>query len=140
MSYQKLTEQLIRHEGLKLKPYKCTAGKLTIGVGRNLDDVGISKGEALHLLSQDILTAREELVRAFPWTMELDDVRFQTLINMAFNLGISRLSQFTKTMSLIRDGQYDVAATEMLDSRWAKQVGNRAIELSEQMRTGSYAS
>ena len=140
MTYKKLTEQLIRHEGLKLKPYKCTAGKLTIGVGRNLDDVGISKGEALHLLSQDIITAKDELVRVFPWTHELDEVRFQTLVNMVFNLGISRLAQFTKTMSLIHDGEYDAAATEMLDSRWAKQVGNRAIELSEQMRTGSYAS
>jgi len=139
VSYEKLTKQLIRQEGLMLKPYKCIAEKLTIGVGRNLDDVGISKDEALYLLSQDIITARNELVRVFPWTLELDEVRFQTLVNMVFNLGISRLSKFTKTMSLIHDGEYDVAATEMLDSRWAKQVGNRAIELSEQMRTGSYA-
>ena len=82
-----LIEQLKRHEGIKLTPYKCTSDKLTIGVGRNLEDVGISEEEAEMLLQNDIQRAVTQLKERFPWTLELDEVRFAALINFTFNIG-----------------------------------------------------
>ena len=71
----RLHEMLIRHEGLRLKPYRDTVGKLTVGVGRNLDDVGITREEALMLLNNDIAEVRREVKRAFPWFTRLNLVR-----------------------------------------------------------------
>ena len=133
-----LIEQLKRHEGLKLKPYKCTADKLTIGVGRNLEDVGISEEEAEMLLQNDIQRATVQIQREFPWTTELDEVRFAALINFTFNVGIGTVSKFVNAMALLKAGSYDMAANEFLNSRWAKQVGQRAIEVTDQIRTGEW--
>ena len=133
-----LIEQLKRHEGLKLEPYKCTAGKLTIGIGRNLEDVGISEQEAEMLLLNDIERAGRLLKDKFPWTMELDEVRFAALINFTFNVGIGTVSKFVNAMALLKAGNYDTAADEFLQSRWASQVGHRALEVSEQIRTGEW--
>jgi len=134
----KLVEQLKRHEGLRLKPYKCTADKWTIGVGRNLEDVGISEQEAEMLLQNDIQRATEQLVQRFPWTKELDEVRFSALINFTFNVGIGTVSKFKNAMGLLKQKNYDMAANEFLNSRWAKQVGYRATEVTEQIRTGEW--
>ncbi len=133
-----LIEQLKRHEGLKLKPYKCTADKLTIGVGRNLEDVGISEEEAEMLLQNDINRATKQILAEFPWTRELDEVRFSALINFTFNVGIGTVGKFVNAMALLRDGSYDMAADEFLNSRWAKQVGQRAIDVTDQIRTGEW--
>lgn len=133
-----LIEQLKRHEGLKLKPYKCTADKLTIGVGRNLEDVGISEEEAEMLLQNDIQRATVQVKTEFPWTEQLDEVRFSALINFTFNVGIGTVGKFVNAMALLRDGSYDMAADEFLNSRWAKQVGQRAIEVTDQIRTGEW--
>lgn len=133
-----LIEQLKRHEGLRLKPYKCTADKLTIGVGRNLEDVGISEEEADMLLMNDIKRAEVQLLDKFPWTSELDEVRFSALINFTFNVGIGTVSKFVNAMALLKDGSYDMAADEFLNSRWAKQVGQRAVDVTEQIRTGEW--
>jgi|UniRef100_UPI0040471DBB lysozyme len=133
-----LIEQLKRHEGLKLKPYKCTADKLTIGVGRNLEDVGISEEEAEMLLQNDIQRATVQIQREFPWTTELDEVRFAALINFTFNVGIGTVGKFVNAMALLREGSYDMAADEFLNSRWAKQVGQRAIDVTDQIRTGEW--
>ena len=133
-----LIEQLKRHEGLKLKPYKCTADKLTIGVGRNLEDVGISEEEAEMLLQNDIQRATVQIQREFPWTTELDEVRFAALINFTLNVGIGTVGKFVNAMALLRDGNYDMAADEFLNSRWAKQVGQRAIDVTDQIRTGEW--
>jgi lysozyme len=133
-----LIEQLKRHEGLKLKPYKCTADKLTIGVGRNLEDVGISEEEAEMLLQNDIQRATVQIQREFPWTTQLDEVRFAALINFTFNVGIGTVGKFVNAMALLRDGSYDMAADEFLNSRWAKQVGQRAIDVTDQIRTGEW--
>ena len=133
-----LIEQLKRHEGLKLKPYKCTADKLTIGVGRNLEDVGISEEEAEMLLQNDIQRATVQIQREFPWTTQLDEVRFAALINFTFNVGIGTVGKFVNAMALLRDGNYDMAADEFLNSRWAKQVGQRAIDVTDQIRTGEW--
>ena len=133
-----LIEQLKRHEGLRLKPYLCTADKLTIGIGRNLEDVGISEQEAEMLLQNDIQEAVNQLKERFPWTMELDEVRFAALINFTFNVGIGTVSKFKNAMALLKAKNYDMAADEFLQSRWAKQVGQRAIEVTDQIRTGEW--
>ena len=133
----RVKEQLIRHEGLRLKPYRCTAGKLTIGVGRNLDDCGISKSEAMILLENDILCCETELLEHLPVVYTgLNDTRKAVLVNMCFNLGIKGLLGFNNTLAFIGAGDWERAANGMLASKWAKQVGIRAIELSEMMRKG----
>lgn len=137
---ERLKGMLLRHEGLKLKPYKCTAGKLTIGVGRNIEDNGIRASEALAMLQNDIDDCIKELHVNFSFYQDLDEVRQDVLIDMIFNLGIVRLKEFRKTLGYIKSKQYDMAATEMLLSSWAGQVGERAIELSEMMRTGNYTN
>jgi lysozyme len=138
MNYSQLIQQLKRHEGLRLKPYTCTADKLTIGVGRNLEDVGISEEEAEMLLINDIERATNQLILKFPWTEDLDTARFQALINFTFNVGIGTVGKFVNAMALLKDGNYDMAADEFLNSRWAKQVGQRAVEVAEQIRTGEW--
>jgi lysozyme len=132
-----LIRQIRLHEGERLKPYRCTAGKLTIGVGRNLDDRGITSEESAMLLDGDIRLLEIELFRALPWASALDDVRQRVLLDMAFNLGLPGLLQFKRTLEAIRTGQYQQAATMMLDSLWARQVGQRAERLSRMMATGA---
>ncbi|UCE64516.1 MAG: glycoside hydrolase family protein [Nitrospirota bacterium] len=134
----KIREMLIRHEGLRRKPYRDTVGKLTIGVGRNLDDVGISREEALVLLNNDIAKVRRDVKRAFPWFESLNTDRRNVVLNMVFNLGLSRFRGFKKTIAAIKEKRWEDAAKEMLDSKWAKQVKGRAQELSKIMRTGTY--
>ena len=132
-----LIRQIRLHAGERLKPYRCTAGKLTIGVGRNLDDRGITSEESAMLLDNDIRLLEIELFRALPWASALDDVRQRVLLDMAFNLGLPGLLQFKRTLEAIRTGQYQQAATMMLDSLWARQVGQRAERLSRMMATGA---
>lgn len=134
----KLIEQLKIHEGMKLKPYKCTAGKLTIGIGRNLEDVGISEDEANMLLRHDIQEATEQLLHAFPWMGDFNDARISAMINFTFNVGIGTVKKFEKALTAMQEGNFELAADEMMDSRWARQVGNRAVEVTEQIRTGKW--
>ena len=131
-----LRRQIRLHEGERLKVYKCTAGKLTIGVGRNLEDRGISVEESNMLLDNDLAAFQVELLRKLPWVADLDDVRQRVLIDMAFNLGISGLLTFKNTLAAIKRGDYEKAAPMMLDSKWATQVGKRAERLSTMMLTG----
>ena len=135
---EKLVDQLIRHESMELKPYKCTSDKLTIGIGRNLEDVGISEEEAKILLMNDLARVDAQLEKMMPWSSQLDTVRYEGLMNFVFNVGIGTASKFVNAMGQLKDGNYDMAATELLDSRWAKQVGQRAVEVAEQIRTGEY--
>ena len=134
----KLVKQLKRHEGLRLKPYRCTAGKLTIGYGRNLDDFGITEQEAESMLITNVDLVGNELVARLPVLGELNQAREEVLINMAFNIGVNGLLKFKNMIAALEVGDYDEAAIQMMDSKWARQVGKRAIELSEQMRTGVY--
>ena len=125
-------------EGLRLKPYKCTAGKLTIGYGRNLEDVGISQAEADMLFERDFAMAESEVKRLckanqIDWE-NLIEQRFYVLTDMMFNLGYNRLSKFKKLLYALKNSLYDDAAKEMLDSTWATQVGNRATQLAALMR------
>ena len=133
----RIKAQLVRHEGLRLKPYRCTAGKLTIGIGRNLDDRGISQKEAYAMLERDIQDCEQYLIDEIPEVYNnLDEVRQSVLLNMCFNLGIKGLLGFKNTLDFIGAGDWERAANNMLASKWAKQVGLRAIELSELMRKG----
>ncbi len=134
---EKLKQQLINHEGTRLMPYLCSAGYLTIGVGRNLAQKGISQTEADYLLENDIAEFTE-LVKASIDTSQCNEPRLAVLINMAFNLGIDGLLKFKNTLQSIENGQYDLAAIQMLDSLWATQVGDRANQLALQMETGQW--
>jgi len=132
-----VSKQLRRHEGLKLKPYYCTAGKLTIGYGRNLDDVGITKEEAEYLLQNEIRSCIADLQKKIPDIYNtVNHVRQAVLVNMCYNLGITGLLKFKKTLASIQQGDYKLASEQMLQSLWAEQVGNRAKQLSELMKNG----
>lgn len=131
-----LEQQLIGHEDLRLKPYRCSAGKLTIGVGRNLDDNGISRVEAMMMLRNDITSTRFALEKAVPGFLGLSSQRRRALIDMCFNLGLPRFLQFKQMLAAIAEGDFDRAAGEMLSSRWAAQVGQRANTLAAMMREG----
>lgn len=136
MNLEKIRSQLILHEDFKLKPYKDTVGKITIGVGRNLDDVGISREEALMMLDNDITTAVNDAEALFHGFAALDEVRQRVLVDMAFNLGRVRLSLFKKLRKAVNAKMWSMAAREMKASRWHVQVGRRAERLEEMMKTG----
>lgn len=140
MNYDRdqLVDQLIIHEGVELKPYKDTLGILTIGIGRNLEDRGISEDEARYLCLNDIEIVERELASNFAVVDGLDPARQLVIADMAFNLGVPRLRGFAKMWLAIERGDYNAAAEEMLDSKWARQVGQRAQRLAETMRTGEY--
>jgi len=137
---QDLRGLLIRHEGEKLEPYYDSEGILTIGVGRNLTrKPAISHPEAMLMLDNDIEDAEQDLANAFPWLVSKDDgVRHDVLVNMVFNLGIYRFKGFKKMIAAYERDDYEGAAREMLDSKWATQVGKRANELARMMITGVY--
>jgi lysozyme len=159
MKYNKqdLINELIKHEGLRLTVYKDTLGIDTIGIGRNLQDRGISKEElaeldiptiehiyeygiteadAMVLAENDVQIVEEELVRAHPCVDRLDSVRQLVLIDMAFNMGVPRLCKFKKMWAAVHENKFDIAAKEMLDSRWAIQVKSRSTKLAHAMHTG----
>lgn len=129
---------LILHEGLRLKPYRCTAGKLTIGAGRNLDDAGISQAEALGLLTNDLGRVRRGLVAQYQWFPTLSPVRQAVMVDMAFNLGLLGIGGFPKFLHALRQGDWQAAATHMLDSLWARQVGQRATRLAQMVLTDQW--
>ncbi|HTE65831.1 MAG TPA: glycoside hydrolase family protein [Candidatus Binatia bacterium] len=131
-----LRDQLFRDEGVLLIAYKDTVGKTTVGVGRNLDDVGISRVEAELMLDTDIARTQLDVLSALPWVNQLDPVRRGVLHNMAFNMGIGGLLQFKRALTSMQIADWDGAARHMLDSKWATQVGKRATRLALQMRTG----
>lgn len=136
VNLQRMQDQLIRHEGLRLKPYHCSVGKLTIGVGRNLDDMGITEDEAMTMLDNDINRVVKVLLQHITTFDQLNEIRKRVLVDMGFNLGITRLMRFRRMLAALEIGDYDKAANEMLDSQWAKQVGVRASRLSRMMKTG----
>ncbi len=132
-----IIEQLIMHEGEKLKPYRDTVGKLTIGVGRNLDDVGISASECRYLLANDVAKVCAQLSNRLPWWKTLSPVRQKVLIDMAFNMGVDGLLTFKNTLAAIEAGDFARASAGMLASKWAEQVKGRAQRLARMMLTGA---
>lgn len=126
-----------KYEGLRLKPYRCTAGKLTIGYGRNLDDRGITFEEAEYLLMNDVERSYQECVNYIDGFLGLDEQRQYVLVDMMFNLGWTRLSKFKNFLSAVKAKDWELAGNHMTDSKWYQQVGRRAIELVRIMRTGA---
>lgn len=126
---------LLRDEGVRLKPYTDTAAKITIGVGRNLTDVGITQSEAEAMLDGDIRTAEAELDRAAAWWRNMPEPAQRGICNMQYNLGWPRLSQFSNMLAALATGRYNDAADHALDSAWARQVGARATRIAELFRS-----
>jgi lysozyme len=133
----KLKELIKKNEGLRLKPYKCSAGKLTIGYGRNLDDRGISEREAEIMLEADISLAKQDLYAVFgDLVPSLTENRYNALVDMMFNLGSAKFRGFKKMIQAIKDNDWKRASMEMLDSGYAKQVPNRAQKNATYLRKG----
>ena len=134
MNRQRVAEQLLVDEGLRLKPYRCTAGRLTIGVGRNLEDKGISESEALLLLDNDIGDCWSQLAARIHWVLTAPEDIQEVLVNMVFNMGVGGLLEFKDTLALLQAGRYPKASRAMLASKWAGQVGKRAERLAVRVR------
>ena len=135
-----LIGMLKRHEGVRSKVYMCSAGYETIGVGRNIAEsgLGLSDDEIEYLLANDIRRVRDELEDTYFWFAALNEARKDAMIDICFNLGLTRLRGFVKALEAMSREQFDIAADEFMDSRWSEQVGNRAVEVTEMIRTGEY--
>lgn len=141
MSSDKLFEMLRRHEGVKQFAYRCTANKITIGVGRCVDEdggIGLCDAEIDFLLSNDIDRVETELESNFSWYKNLNLARKDAMISIAFNLGLTRLLKFEKALGFMASGDYIMAGMEFDNSLWSKQVGARAEELCQMIETGEY--
>lgn len=136
--YKEAREHLKLEEGLRLKPYKCTSGKLTIGIGRNLDDKGISEKEAEMLLDNDITECIEALVKIFPNFYLFSKARKVALISMIFQLGEGGFKKFKATIEAINNGDFKLAAAHARNSLWAKQTPNRAKRVTEMLELGVF--
>lgn len=136
MDKDQLIKDLIRDEGVRSFPYRDSLGKLTIGVGRNLDNVGLHEDEITYLLGNDVDSVVTSLNQMLPWWANLSEPRQRVIANMAFNMGVTKLLDFKNMLGFLKAGDYDNAAQEMLNSRWAKQVGQRSNRLASVMKAG----
>jgi lysozyme len=130
--------QLLRDEGCKKFPYLDSVGKWTIGVGRNLTDVGLSDEEITFMLANDIKKVSLQLAAHFPWFPELDYPRRGAIVNMAFNLGFFGFCNFQKMIACVQEGNWQGASDEMASSLWAREVGDRAKRIALQLVTGEW--
>ena len=138
MPYDEIKEQIKLDEGLSLKPYRCTSGKLSIGYGWNLDDNGIPiriADELFEYAFSMALNGAAMFIGPIAWS-QLSEARRGVLINMSYNLGNRGLNGFVRFRSYLQQGDYDKAANEMIDSTWYRQVGIRAQRLVDDMRNG----
>lgn len=131
-----LLDDLRRDEGLRLKPYTDTAGKLTIGYGHNLTDRGITRAQAEALLRDDVLDHLHNLETILPWALELDPVRQRLLGNLAFNMGLPTLLGFRIFLHFAARGEHKAAALALQQSRWFTQVGDRGERIVKAWRDG----
>ena len=134
----KIEELLIKHEGLKLKPYKDTKGIITIGVGRNLEDNGIEQDEALYMLKNDIKKAKQELREIFEGFNKLPDNVRLVLIDMIFNLGKTRFLKFRHMIQAVKNRNWENMIKEMKNSKWCEELKNRCgddVELIQHLLT-----
>lgn len=122
---------LKRDEGFRSKVYKCPADRWSLGYGRNVEDLGVTEEEAEHLLRNDVARVERELDRAYPWWIKCPGTVRRGLVNMAFNLGLPRLAGFKRMIACLQAGDYRGASVAALDSKWAEQVGDRAIRIAE---------
>ena len=135
MNNERLRETIIRHEGIRLDMYQDTLGIYTVGVGHNIQEKGISQAVMELMLEEDVAEAVSELKRSVSFFSKMPEQVQEALVNLAFNMGIPRLMQFKKTLAYLRDGNFEAAADELLDSRYAEQVGRRADEVADMIRT-----
>ena len=126
-----LFHDLMRDEGFRERVYRCSAGKQTIGYGWNIDDQPISRLSAQMILADQIDNSAKELNKALPWWLHLPTNAKLGLANMIFNLGLTRLLKFKKMLTALEAHDFDKAALEALDSRWAEQVGSRALRIAD---------
>jgi lysozyme len=136
MNKNRFIKQMRFHEGVKNKVYKDHLGIETIGVGRNLVDRGLSDEEVDYLLGNDITIVENELDNGLSWWRDLDEVRQRALADLAFNMGLPRLHGFVKMLDGLQRRDYHAAADELLDSKYAKQVGARSERVAAMIRTG----
>lgn len=134
MLINKLKNHLLLDEGYRQFPYKCSAGKLTIGIGRNIEDVGITKEEADYLLENDIMEVITDLRKIFENFDNLPEEVIYVLCNMRFQLGYGTFRKFKNFIKAIKAESFDEAARQMTDSRWYRQVPNRANRLISIMK------
>lgn len=132
MNITEIKKQIIRHEGVRSKPYRCSAGKLTIGVGRNLDDIGLSGVEIDFMLDNDLDRCIQQ-AEGFMWFSSAPDAVQGAVVNLIFNLGLAGFSQFRRTIAHLIAQEYELAGAELLNSRYAEQVPARAQELANQI-------
>lgn len=133
----KVSHLIKHHEGLMKEAYLCPAGKITVGYGRNLEDKGITEGEAEILLNNDIQEC-VSLLQNFPFWLRLSEVRKAVVIDMCFNLGYAGLCKFKRMLAALEREDYHCAAKEMADSKWFDQVGKRAERLQTMMRSNEW--
>ena len=133
MNRSVIIDQLIAHEGFRSNSYACSAGRTTVGYGRNLTDVGITKEEAIILLDNDIATATDDMEKLFANFWKLPEIVQRVLVDMRVNLGPKRFRSFKRMIKAIEDKDFYQAALEMQDSKWFGQVGQRGITLSNMM-------
>lgn len=142
---RELIEQLKIDEGCRLTAYKDTVGVWTVGYGHAHVPPGTvwTQDQAEAQLIKDVEEHNADLALELPWVANLDPVRRRVLQNMAFNLGVGSATSgkgllgFKNTLELVRTGKYAQAADNMMASKWAKQVGQRAVRLANHMRTGA---
>jgi lysozyme len=134
---QKLKNLLVQHESYRQFPYSDTTGHLTIGIGRNLTDRGVSTTEAFALLDEDIVYFTSKLNHYLPFFADLSENRQIALVDMCFNLGVQGFLAFEEMIAALKAGDYEKAADEMLNSKWSEQVGERATCLAAIIRTGN---
>jgi len=130
-----LVDSIKKHEGLSLTVYQCTTGANTIGYGRNLDTNGITKQEAELLLMNDIKNATKQ-AKTLDFYQGLTAARQEVIIELVYNLGLKGFKTFTRAIKAIERADYEVAGNELLDSKWCRQVGLRALTLSNTMKNG----
>jgi len=134
----KSSEFTAANEGYRQFAYQCTAGKSTIGIGFNLDDVGLSEEESLVILNMRLDKIEGKLTAALPWFCDLNEARRAALKDMAYQMGVNGLLSFRKSLALISEGSYAMAGMELFDSRWAGQTPRRAAEVCCMIRTGEF--
>lgn len=135
MDLAKLRAQLVKHEGLRLLPYVDTVGKLTIGVGHNLTDNGLTAMQCMFILDDDVKDTINFLTTHCPWWATLDEVRQRAIADLAFNLK-GKLLEFKNMIAAIQAKDWGKASTELLNSKFATQTGTRAADLAAQLLTG----
>jgi len=125
-----LEQRITRHEGLRLKPYVDTVGKITIGVGHNLTDNGLTLAQVEDIFQSDVLEAHTDLQRVLPWVAGLTPIRQEVFVELVFNLGITDLAQFHTFLNLAQADDWNGASADLLTTKWSRQVKGRAIELA----------